>query len=255
MSSEIHLVLQGKGGVGKSVVARLLIEYMIHTGRDYLGFDVDPVNRSLAAVKGFEVRTTELLDAGEVDPRKFDALMGEIFDAADKAVIVDCGASSFLPMMGYIETADAIDMLVEEGFEVFIHTVVTGGASMDDTLTGFGQIAARFGEKCNVIPWTNPLFGAVEQDGKGFLDLPIVKKAVREDRAIGVIPVPTLHRLTQEDFAGFLASNVTFAHATAKENKAVNTMVRKRLSTIHANLMAVIGEVLDETPAPVADAG
>lgn len=255
MSSEIHLVLQGKGGVGKSVVARLLIEYMVHTERDYLGFDVDPVNRSLAAVSGFEVRTTDLLDAGEVDPRKFDTLMGEIFDAAGKAVVVDCGASSFLPMMGYIETTDAIDMLVEEGFEVFIHTVVTGGASMADTLIGFEQIAARFGEKCNVVPWTNPLFGPVEQDGKRFLELPTVKKAAREDRAIGVIPLPVLHRLTQEDFAGFLASNVTFAHATAKENTAVNTMVRKRLSTIHTNLMAVIGEVLGDAPDQLADAG
>lgn len=252
MRSSIHFILQGKGGVGKSVAARLLAEYMIHTGRDYIGFDADPVNQSLAAVDAFDIRAVDLLKDGEVEPRKFDALMGDVFDQEGKAVIVDCGASSFLPMISYIQTAGAIDMLVEEGFDVFVHTIVTGGASQSDTLAGFEQLAERFGESCNVVVWTNPFFGPIEQDGAAFMDLPGVKKAIKEERIIGVIPLPTLHRLTQEDFAEFLTSNASFAQATARDNKAVNTMVRKRLSTIHADLMALIGAVIGE-PA-VADA-
>ena len=249
MTSAIHFILQGKGGVGKSVAARLLAEYMIHTNRDYIGFDADPVNQSLAAVDAFNIKTVDLLIDGEVEPRKFDALMGDVFDQEGKAVIVDCGASSFLPVMGYIQTASAIDMLAEEGFDVFIHTVVTGGPSHSDTLAGFEQLASRFGENCNVVVWTNPFFGEVEKDGITFVNLPAVKKAIKAEQIIGIIPLPLLHRLTQGDFAEFLTSNASFAEATAKDNKAVNTMVRKRLSTLHADLMAMIGSVIGEPDA------
>ena len=159
MTKAVHLVLQGKGGVGKSVVARLLAEYMIHTERDYQGFDADAVNQSFAAVNGLNVRKVDLLDGAKIDTRKFDTLMVDIVANNEKAVIIDSGASSFLPMMGYIETAHVIDTLLDGGFEVFIHTVVKGGPSKNDTFAGFEQIAQRFGDLCNVVVWANPFFG------------------------------------------------------------------------------------------------
>jgi adenylylsulfate kinase-like enzyme len=40
----IHLVLQGKGGVGKSVVASWLAEFLIQRGGPVRCIDGDPVN-------------------------------------------------------------------------------------------------------------------------------------------------------------------------------------------------------------------
>src|ERR1700733_13864395 len=43
----IHLILQGKGGVGKSVVASWLAEFLMGRGQPVRCIDGDPVNRSL----------------------------------------------------------------------------------------------------------------------------------------------------------------------------------------------------------------
>ena len=42
----VHLILQGKGGVGKSVVASWLAEFLIRRGQRVRCIDGDPVNRS-----------------------------------------------------------------------------------------------------------------------------------------------------------------------------------------------------------------
>jgi P-type conjugative transfer protein TrbG len=44
----IHLTLQGKGGVGKSLVASVLAQYLKEQGKDVRCIDTDPVNRTFA---------------------------------------------------------------------------------------------------------------------------------------------------------------------------------------------------------------
>ena len=51
IAAAIHLVLQGKGGVGKSVVASWLAEFLIGRGQPVCCIDGDPVNRSLGQYK------------------------------------------------------------------------------------------------------------------------------------------------------------------------------------------------------------
>ena len=46
--AEIHLTLQGKGGVGKSLVASLLAQYFGERKGFVRCIDTDPVNRTLA---------------------------------------------------------------------------------------------------------------------------------------------------------------------------------------------------------------
>ena len=45
MPPTIHLVLQGKGGIGKSVVASWLTEFLSTRGQKVCAIDADPVNR------------------------------------------------------------------------------------------------------------------------------------------------------------------------------------------------------------------
>src|SRR5579859_3467685 len=45
-ASTIHLTLQGKGGVGKSLVASILAQYFRHHGREIRCIDSDPVNQT-----------------------------------------------------------------------------------------------------------------------------------------------------------------------------------------------------------------
>ena len=42
--AKIHMILQGKGGVGKSFIAALLAQYKASKGQPSLCIDTDPVN-------------------------------------------------------------------------------------------------------------------------------------------------------------------------------------------------------------------
>ena len=58
--STVHLILQGKGGVGKSFIAALLAQYLQEKGVAVRCFDADPVNSTLAsfpALKHDETRS------------------------------------------------------------------------------------------------------------------------------------------------------------------------------------------------------
>src|SRR5437762_14031736 len=68
----IHLSLQGKGGVGKSLIASILIQYFGAKGCDVHAVDTDPVNHTLAQYKQLTVESLELLRHGGVDQGKLD---------------------------------------------------------------------------------------------------------------------------------------------------------------------------------------
>ena len=51
----IHFIQQGKGGVGKSVVAVILYQTLTALGKDVAAFDTDPVNATLSSYAEFGV--------------------------------------------------------------------------------------------------------------------------------------------------------------------------------------------------------
>src|ERR1044072_6234728 len=86
--SAIHMSLQGKGGVGKSLVASLLAQYWMQQGLAVRCIDTDPVNRTLSQYKALNVHSLKLLSDGRIDPRGFDALMETIL-TEDGIFVID----------------------------------------------------------------------------------------------------------------------------------------------------------------------
>ena len=71
----IHMSLQGKGGVGKSLIASILAQYLQSRNQRIECIDTDPVNRTFSQYKAVNASRLELLRNGNVDPRGFDALV------------------------------------------------------------------------------------------------------------------------------------------------------------------------------------
>lgn len=169
-ATSIHISLQGKGGVGKSLISAILSQYLLSKGQDVRGIDADPVNQTLAEYRGLEVSRLNLLKEGSVDQREFDLLM-ERFLTESGTFVVDTGASTFIPLWHYVLENQALEYLREKGKRVFIHSVITGGQSLNDTLSGFEQLAETTREK-NLVVWLNEYFwpgvagrSAVQGDG------------------------------------------------------------------------------------------
>ena len=119
---KIHMVLQGKGGVGKSFIAALMAQFLQDRGREPVCIDTDPVNATFTGYSAFGVHAIELMDGRDINPRSFDLLVERIACAGPESdhVIVDNGASSFLPLADYMLSYDVPGLLAEMGHELWL---------------------------------------------------------------------------------------------------------------------------------------
>lgn len=205
----IHFILQGKGGVGKSMVASFLYQSLRHLGNDVRAYDTDPVNATLAAFKEFNVTTLAIMKDGNIDARKFDVLLEALVNAPEGShVIVDNGASSFIALGAYLQENDVLSLLAEAGHTVFFHSIVTGGQALGDTLQGLAQLAEGFPGSPLVV-WLNPFFGEIAIDGTPFEDFKIYKAHSHQFHALIGLPMGN-KALIGKDLEDLLAKRQSF---------------------------------------------
>jgi len=163
----IHLILQGKGGIGKTVVATWLAEFLIGRGQPVCCVDGDPVNRSLSQYKALPVENLDLVNRdGVVQRCNYDRLV-ERFLNDESVFVVDSGATAFLPFWTYLLESDVITVLRDAGRRVFVHIPISGGEMLNDSLLGFRTLAETAAEKSLVV-WINEYFGPITSEGKTF---------------------------------------------------------------------------------------
>jgi hypothetical protein len=232
--SPVHLVLQGKGGVGKSLVAALLGQYYLHhTGAPPVCVDTDPVNATFAGYSAFKTRRLELLDRGIVNTGRFDELMMAIL-AEDVTFVVDNGASCFLPLTQYLFEGGVLGVLRNAGRRVVVHTVLTGGNGLHDTLAGFAWLAKNMPDDIGIVVWLNEFFGAIEADGKTFEQMKVY--AEHKGRISALLRLPRQNAQTfGEDLKLMLDNRLTFLEA--KESPLFNVFAKERLAMMERQFL------------------
>ncbi|HHS8316201.1 TPA: conjugal transfer protein TraL [Legionella pneumophila] len=230
--ARIHMVLQGKGGVGKSFVAATLAQHQINQGKTPLCIDTDPVNTTFASYKGLPVTHLSILDGDEINPRHFDHLI-ELIAASAHDAIIDNGASAFVPLSHYLISNQIPALLQEMGHELIIHTIITGGQALHDTVNGFAQLARQFEAHVRFIVWLNPYWGPIEHDGKTFEHSKTYQD--NKERIFAIIQLPTLKEETfGRDLTEILQERLTFDEALNRSSKTI--MTRQRLKIIRDQL-------------------
>src|SRR5882762_6754295 len=111
----IHILLQGKGGVGKSFVALHLAQYFADQGLPTAVFDSDPATPTLANYQALRPRYFNLMADDDLDVTQFDVLASEILDASSRVVVLDTGSSNFIALMSYLRTNKVLDVFSEMG--------------------------------------------------------------------------------------------------------------------------------------------
>lgn len=230
--AKVHLILQGKGGVGKSMIAATLAQYKAGKDPKPLCIDTDPVNATFEGYKALNVRRLNILDGDEINTRHFDALI-ELIASTDSDVIIDNGASSFVPLSHYLISNQVPALLQEMGHELLVHTVITGGQALLDTVSGFAQIASQFPAEAMFVVWLNPYWGPIEHDGKRFEHMKAY--TANKARVTALIQIPALKEETYgRDFSEMLQARLTFDEALAMESRTI--MTRQRLKIVRRQL-------------------
>jgi hypothetical protein len=238
-ATSIHISLQGKGGVGKSLLSSILSQYLLSKGQDVQGIDADPVNQTFAEYRGLAVSRLNLLKEGSVDQREFDLLI-ERFLTECGTFVVDAGASTFIPLWHYVLENQAFDYLRERGKRVFIHSVITGGQSLNDTLSGFVQLAETTREK-NLVVWLNEYFGPVLHDGAPFKEMAVYKKHANKVHGSVAIVRRTADTFGR-DVEEMIRRKMTFEEAL--NGSGFTIMAKQRLRVVQRDLF----EQLDAIP-------
>lgn len=226
--SKIHMILQGKGGVGKSVAAAFLAQYKAETGPTPSCFDTDPINATFHGYTSLNVTRLQIMQDDEINPRSFDALV-ELIAASPGDVIIDNGASTFVPLSHFILSNQVPALLTAMGHELVVHTVVTGGQALLDTVSGFAQLVSQFPVDVKFIVWLNPYWGPIEQDGKDFEQMKAYM--AHKGRVSAIIQIPVLKKETYGlDLSNMLQARLTFDEALAMPSLTI--MTRQRLKII-----------------------
>jgi hypothetical protein len=230
--STIHLSLQGKGGVGKSLVASILTQYLLQRGKPVRCIDTDPVNKTLSQYRGLPTEQLKLLREGGIDQRAFDSLMEYLLTDDTATFVVDNGASTFIPLWNYILENNVHELLRNARKRLYVHTVITGGQALFDTLNGFSQLAESTSEQ-NIIVWVNEYFGRVERDGKQFADMKVFHD--NEHRVSGTVGIIKRNQDTfGRDIEEMISRKLTFSEAIRDSDFSI--MTKQRLKVIERDL-------------------
>ena len=235
----VHLVLQGKGGVGKSFVAAILAQYFRDKNGQVQCLDTDPVNATFAQYRLLGAEHINVLRRGSINEKRFDDLVEKVCQKAAPSII-DTGATTFVPLWNYFMENQVLTFLRDQGKRCFIHSIIVGGQAMSDTLNGFERVAETTTDK-NVVVWLNEYFGEVAREGKDFESFKVVQD--QASRLLGTVVIRERNPNTYgDDVRQMLERRLTFDEAIKVDDFSL--VSKQRLAIVKRELF----EQLDAIP-------
>ncbi len=240
MQNTVHFILQGKGGIGKTLVSTILAQWLAAKDETPLRcYDTDQENPTFSRYKAMNVKHVPVMtEARTIDPKRFDALMIDILEE-DGNCVIDNGANTFSPLMGYLIENDAFALLQESARKVYIHTIVGGGDTLHDTATGF--VATAKSTTVPLVLWENEHFGLLQSaSGKLFS-----QSQTFTDNAARVTGRVTLSQRNPDTFgADVKKMNTTrLTLAEVMQNEKFNIMEKQRIKVVYRDLFEQLDQV------------
>jgi hypothetical protein len=137
--TNIHLVGGEKGGVGKSLVSRLLAQYFIDHSVPFLGFDSDRSHGALIRFyAGFA--SPVLVDRYET----LDAIVEAAMENRERRILVDLAAQTQEPLTRWMDESELLSLAPELGLDIrYWHVMDNGRDSVDLLKRLFDQYEGR----------------------------------------------------------------------------------------------------------------
>ena len=214
--TRIHFIGGEKGGVGKSVVARVLAQYFIDHDIPFLGFDTDLSHGSL---RRFYADYAEPVAINRFDG--LDRIVEAAAETPDRRVIADLAAQTHELIAQWMEESALLEAREELGIEPIYWHVMDSGRDSADLLAKFLD---RFGDRLPLVVVLNELRGA---------DFSILESsgALARARTAGA-KVISLRRLQDTTMQKIDAHNSSFwaaSHRGAKDASALGLLERQRV--------------------------
>jgi shikimate kinase len=236
--NQLHIVMNGKGGIGKSIVAYNLAQYLRSRDSNTLCIDTDPLTPTLSKYKSIAAKHIQIASDSEIFLNRFDEMIEEIVSTSADTVI-DTGASTFLPIARYIESNKIFEFLkIEYEKDVFVHVVLNAQTQNDylSTVASLEMIASSFGANSKIVVWLNEFGGSLELFEKStFFDS-------IKDQIYGILKIRNPDELLLHDFKAMLQNFQTYEEAAA--DKSLYVIAKSRLTRLKTEIYQQLNQVI-----------
>ena len=206
--STIHLIGGEKGGIGKSVVARLLAQYMIDNNIPFIGFDTDRSHGSLLRFYS-DYASPTVID----NYQSLDAIIEAASEQPEQRILVDLAAQTHQPLGKWIEDSGVLELAEELGISICYWNVMDSGKDCVDLLD---KLLDQYGTRLNYILVQNQLrdehFKILEQSG-------VKERALAFDARI-----MTLKRLHAPVMTKIDSNSYSFWAAKNKDTESIDAL-------------------------------
>ena len=228
--TNIHLLGGEKGGVGKSLVARLLAQYLIDHSLPFLGFDSD---RSHGALLRFYAgfASPVLVD----DYASLDAIVEAATEHPDRRILVDLAAQTQERLTQWMDDSQLLEVAPELGLESRYWHVMDAGRDSVDLLR---RLLDRHESRLRYVLVLNEVRGD---------DFRILNASGEKERSLGLgAQVITIKRLQEASMIKIDASSSSFWAAANKaegDTTGLGLLERQRVKVWLKNCFAELDRV------------
>lgn len=178
--AQIHFIGGEKGGVGKSLVARILAQYLIDHERPFLGFDTD---KSHGALMRFYAGYASPIVVDRYE--SLDAIVEAAAADPKRSILVDLAAQTQDALNQWMDDSGLLELSSEMGLAITYWHVMDSGRDSVDLLK---KLLDRFGSRLNYVLVQNHIRG----DNFDLLDASGEKRRALELHA-RIIDIKRLH--------------------------------------------------------------
>ncbi len=161
-TTHIHFIGGEKGGVGKSVLSRVLAQYFIDHQMPFLGFDTD---KSHGALMRFYSGYASPVTVDKVE--SLDAIVEAAVEQPGRRLLVDLAAQTHDSLAQWMEDAGVVNLADELDMKLHYWHVMDTGRDSVDLLR---RLLDRFGTGLQYVLVRNQVrgsdFAALEQSGE-----------------------------------------------------------------------------------------
>ena len=228
--ANIHLIGGEKGGVGKSLVARLVAQYFIDHSIPFLGFDSD---RSHGALLRFYQGYASPVVVDQYD--SLDAIVEAATEQPERRILVDLAAQTQQSLTNWMDESQLLALAPELGLNIrYWHVMDTGKDSVDL----LRRLLDRYEERLGYVIVQNQLRGE---------EFSILRQSGQLERAQGWgAEVITVKRLQEATVTKIDANSSSFWAASQSDDKSgarLGLLERQRLRNWLKSAYDEIGRV------------
>jgi hypothetical protein len=214
--TQLHFIGGEKGGVGKSVVARVLAQFFIDHEVPFLGFDTDQSHGSLRRFYA-DYSQPVAIDRYE----GLDSIVEAAAAQPERRLIVDLAAQTHQFIAQWIDDSGLLEIREELGISPTLWHVMDSGRDSADLL---GALLDRFGDRLPIVVVLNEVRGA---------DFSILESsgtlARAQEAGARVISLRRLQDTTMQKIDAHNSSFWAASHRGAKDGSALGLLERQRV--------------------------